>query len=33
MLQGKETLMRDKSDRLIAACDEISFLKESNTTG
>lgn len=32
-LQGKEVLMGDKSDHMIAADDEISFLKESNPTG
>lgn len=33
LLQGKEVLMGDKSDHMIAANDEISFLKESNPTG
>ena len=33
MLQGKEVLMGDKSDHMIAANDEISSLKESNPTG
>lgn len=32
MLQGKKVLMADKSDHMIAANDEISFLKESNPT-
>lgn len=32
MLQGKEVLIWDKSDHMIAADDEISFLKESDPT-
>lgn len=33
MLQGKDVLMGDKSDHMIAIDDEISFSKEINPTG